>query len=227
VAPDKESIYPEYLPSWVKKIRPQTKLDQFFAYMRTNSTVPVLDLRDVVLDAKANNPTYLKTDTHWNFFGGFIAYQKLVQTLAGQLPALNLQPMPATDFTITNWLTPGGDMVRIMGLSMTESNAYFMFPKPGLPKFTQKTARPDHPKDIKYTINSQAKGQVVFFHDSFARTWFEFLAYNFNQVTYLWQYDLDPVWIEKNKPDLVVSEMLERFFDIQDPKELMAKEALN
>jgi hypothetical protein len=70
-------------------------------------------------------------------------------------------------------------------------------------------------------------GRVIFFHDSFALTWFEFLPYNFNHVTYLWQYDLDSAWIEREKPDLVVSEMLERFFNIQDPKALMAKEALN
>ena len=226
-APDKQSIYPEYLPSWVKKIRPQTKLDQFFAYMHAHSTVPVLDLRDVVRDAKQIRPTYLKTDTHWNFFGGFMAYQELVKTLAGQVPGLDLQPEPITSFTVTNRLTAGGDMARILGLSMTESNAYFLLPKPELPKFTEKTARPDHPKDPKYTDNPQAGGRVIFFHDSFALTWFEFLPYNFNHVTYLWQYDLDSAWIEREKPDLVVSEMLERFFNIQDPKALMAKEALN
>src|ERR1043165_2458479 len=43
VTPDKHSIYPEYLPAWLVK-NPKNpapdKLDQFFAYMKTHSTVP-------------------------------------------------------------------------------------------------------------------------------------------------------------------------------------------
>jgi alginate O-acetyltransferase complex protein AlgJ len=57
VAPDKQSIYPEDLPDWVAKIHPQTTLDQFFAYMHEHSTVSVLDLRNVVRDAKQTCPT--------------------------------------------------------------------------------------------------------------------------------------------------------------------------
>jgi alginate O-acetyltransferase complex protein AlgJ len=225
VAPDKQTIYPEALPSWVTKVRPQTKLDQFYDYMRAHSTVPVLDLREVVRAAKKTCPTYFQTDTHWNFFGGFVAYQELMRTLAKQRPGL--EPVPFSSFTLTNQLVPGMDLATILGLSMAESNAYFLLPKPGLPKFTEKMARPEHPKDPKFTNNFQAKGRAIFFHDSFTLTWVEFLAYNFNQVTYLWQYDLDSAWIERDKPDIVVSEMVERFFNTEDPKKLMAKEALN
>ena len=218
---------PKNCPSWVKKVRPQTKLDQFFAYMRTNSTVPVLDLRDVVLDAKPINPTYLKTDTHWNYFGGFIAYQELIRFLAHQLPALELEPMPLSSFTLTNWLTPAGDLAKILGLSMVESNAYFLDPKPELPKFTTQMPSLEHYKDPGYLNNPEAKGRVILFHDSFAGSWMPFLGYHFNQVITRWQYNLDPVWIEQNKPDLIVTEMLERFFCTEDPKALMAKDALN
>ena len=224
VAPDKQTIYPEELPDWVTKIRPQTKLDQFYAYMRAHSTVPVLDLREVIRNGKKTCPTYFQTDTHWNFFGGFLAYQELMRTLAKQ--RTGLEPLPFSSFTLTNQLRPGMDLATILGLSMAESNTYLLLPKPELPQFTVKLAPPDHPKDPKYTINSQAKGRVVIFQDSFALAWISFLAYNFNQVTYLWQNDLDFVWIEREKPDIVVSEMVERFFNTTDPKKLMAKEAL-
>ncbi len=68
VAPDKHTIYPEELPNWVTKVRPQTKLDQFYDYMHAHSTVPVLDLREIVRGGKKTCPTYFQTDTHWNFF---------------------------------------------------------------------------------------------------------------------------------------------------------------
>jgi hypothetical protein len=225
VAPDKQSIYPEELPDWVTKIRPQTKLDQFYDYMRAHSTVPVLDLREVLRAGKKTCPTYFQTDTHWNLFGGFLAYQELMRTMAKQRPGL--EPLSLSSFTLTNKFWPGMDLATLLGLSMAESNAYFLNPQPGLPQFTEKTARPEHPKDPRYTYNSQAKGRVIIFRDSFAQSWISLLGYQFNQVTYLWQYDFDPAWIERDKPDIVVSEMVERFFNITNPKELMAKEALN
>jgi len=227
VAPDKQSIYSKELPDWAVKVRPQTKLDQFYAYMHAHSTVPVLDLRGVVRDARQTCPTYFKTDTHWNMFGGFMAYQELIRNLATVAPALKLEPLPLASFTLTNHPEPGMDLARILGLSMAESNAFSLIPKPGLPQFTTKLARPDHPMEPQFINNPQAQGRMIVFQDSFAMSWISFLGYHFNQVTYLWEYDLDPVWIEREKPDIVVSEMVERFFNIGDPKKLMAKEALN
>jgi len=231
VTPDKHTIYPEYLPDWLVKARAgQTKLDQFVAYMREHSTVPVLDQRQVVLDAKDVCPTFFKTDVHWNFFGAFVAYQELMQTLAKQRPDLD-KPLPFSAFTLTNRIQPemavGGDLAKILGLRMTESNSYCLFPKPGLPKFTRKIGPPDRPKEPKFTDNPQARGQLIIFQDSFAMNWIEFLGYHFNHVTYLWQYELNPAYIEQHKPDIVVNEMNERFFNVEDPKKLMAQEALN
>ncbi|MEI9865249.1 MAG: alginate O-acetyltransferase [Limisphaerales bacterium] len=226
VTPDKHTIYPEELPRWVTKIHPQTKLDQFFAYMREHSTVPVLDLRPAVRDAKSVHPPYKKTDTHWNSFGGFIAYQKLVPALAHILPELKLEPMLLSSFVLTNRSEAGGDLAGFLGSSMVESNFYSFIPKPGLREFPIKA---DHPLDphITTTTNAYANGSLIMFQDSFALAWFQFLGYHFNQVTYLKRYDLDPARIEREKPNIVVSEMVERNFNIEDPSKLLAKEALN
>ena len=225
VTPDKHTIYPEALPDWVTKVRPQTKLDQFVAYMHAHSTVPILDQREVVRDAKQICPTYFKTDTHWNSFGGFVAYQELMRTLAKQRPGL--EPLSLASFTLTNRFEPGMDLARILGLSLPESNAYSLVPKPGLPQFTTKLPPPEHVHEPRYTYNPQAQGRVIIFQDSFAMNWLQFLGYHFNQVTYLWQYALDPAWIEREKPDIVVSEMNERLFNTERPEKLMAKEALH
>src|ERR1035437_10007764 len=202
VTPDKHSVYPEELPDWVVKVHPQTKLDQFVAYLHEHSTVPILDLRDVVRSAKAIHPTFLKNDAHWNFFGSFVGYQELMRTLAAQLPSL--EPLPLTDFTLTNQLETGGDLARFLGVNMVESNYFAFVPNSGLPQFATKQSPPDHPKDPKFTTNLQAKGRAMLFQDSFAMGWIQFLGYHFNQVTYLWHYDLDAAWIEREQPELVI-----------------------
>jgi len=195
--------------------------------MHEHSTVPVLDVRDVLRDAKTNCPVYMKTDTHWNFLGGFVAYQELIRTLVHLVPALELEPLPLADFSVTNRFQPGGDMARTLGSSMTETNYYTLTPTVELPKIIYRMPSLEHYQDPGYIGNSQAHGRLIIFHDSFAGAWFPLLPYNFNQIISRWQYELDPVLVEQNKPDVVVTEMLERFFNVQDPKKIMAKEALN
>ena len=183
VTPDKHSIYTEGLPDWVTKVRPQTKLDQFVAYMRDHSTVPVLDVREVVYKAKQVFPTYYKTDCHWNIFGGFIAYQELMRALAKQRPDVE-KPLPLASFTIANRIGTGNyDMARMLGVSMIESNAFSLIPKSELPSFT--TRLPAHPDstDPRSTYNLKAKGRLLVFQDSFAMAWVQFLGYHFNPPT--------------------------------------------
>ncbi|MEJ0088717.1 MAG: alginate O-acetyltransferase [Limisphaerales bacterium] len=226
VTPDKHTIYPEELPDWVVKVRPETKLDQFMAYMQEHSTVPVLDVRAVVREGKKKYPTYKKTDSHWNSFGSFIAYQEIMQALDKQRPDLG-ESLPFTAFTVTNQIGVGGDLARFLGASLVESNDYVLIPNPDLPQFTKKMPPHEHPLDPKFTNNSGARYRMIIFQDSFALGWIQFLGYHFNQVSYYWQYALDPERIEAEKPDIVINEMNERFFNTQNPKKLMAKEALN
>ncbi len=226
IAPDKHTVYPEELPNWAVKVRPQTKLDQFIAYMHEHSTVPVLDLRKPVFDAKQIHPTFLKIDVHWNLFGAFVAYQEVMRALAKEVAGVEA-PLPLSDFTVTNELVTGGDMATLLGLTMTESNYFQFIPKPELPRFSNELSPPEHPQTPKFSTNPSAKGRVIIFQDSFAMGWISFMGYHFNHVTYIWQYYIDPAWIEREKPYLVISEMNERFFNVEHPKEFMAREALD
>jgi hypothetical protein len=216
VAPDKQSVYSEQLPAWLTKVRPDTKLDQFFAHMRAHSTVDVLDLRPVLRDARRIAPTYYKTDTHWNLFGGYLACQEIVKNLAQQQPGL--EPLSLDSFEQENKLTPGGDLANMLGLDIAEiieDNAIFFTPKTNLPPLET---------GANFTHNSRAQGSVLVFHDSFGNAMKPFLGYSFGKVVYLGQHELDAGLIEREKPAIVISEMVEREFNITHPKELMAKE---
>jgi len=70
----------------MSKIRPETKLDQFFTYMLAHSTVKVVDLRPTLLNSRRIAPTYFKTDSHWNAFGSFVACQEIANILPGLEP---------------------------------------------------------------------------------------------------------------------------------------------
>jgi hypothetical protein len=227
LAPDKQSIYPEYLPAWLKDLGGQTKVDQFFAHMKAHSTVEVLDLRPALLAAKKSAPVYLKTDTHWNQFGIFIAYEKVVQTLAQhQLPGLVSVALDA--FDRTNRIEAGGDLVNLRGIriSMAESNAVFFTPKPELPVLEKFVPTGEHVMDLAIAKNPRGSGLAIVNTDSFGRGWIPFLSYQFGEVDYYWQYHLDAKQIGQKHPVVVVNEMIERFFNVTDPKELFAQDVL-
>ncbi len=227
IAPNKESIYPEMLPSWLAEARPKSKLDQFLAYMKTNSTVEILDLRPVLLEAKKIYSLYWLTDTHWNYDGAFFAHQELVRTLSRQLPGL--EPLPAASFTRIITQQPGGDLAAKLGREQTmpEKEYALWQPIPPLRRLEMITA-PQLVASNKwnqstypaFTENTNKKGTAIVFRDSFGGYWIPFLGYYFGKVIYVWEDAWEPEFIEKERPVVLIDEMLERMFYSENPAKL-------
>jgi alginate O-acetyltransferase complex protein AlgJ len=231
VPPDKHSVYPEYLPEWLARNIKPGKLDQFMDYMKAHSTVEVLDLRKCLIDAKPMGVNYLKTDTHWNFLGGFIGYQEVIRTLSRQIP--DLKPLPLEAFRRVPIAAEAGDLCVLMGDTSTkETQQVSLTPIPPLQPF-KLTLAPDRlqqkwvPKtEPRVSLSNCEQGKVVVFRDSFAGCWEHFFGFNFKEVVYIWQYYWDPAFLDREKPDLVIDEMLQRFLCKEDPRKLMRKDNL-
>ena len=216
VAPEKQSIYQDKLPDWMDGRRFDAKLEQFLGYMRAHSTVDVVDLRPALRSARRIAPTYFKTDGHWNFFGGFVAYREILNTLSPQMPGW--KPLPMTDFELERKLTPSGSLADWAELDVNETCAVFMTPEPGLPHLEMGSGPLEYAEfSTGTTKNPEAKGSAVIFGDSFGNYLAPLLGYHFGKVTCLWQAPLSLKWIEQEKPDLVISEMAERQFNVCDP----------
>jgi alginate O-acetyltransferase complex protein AlgJ len=224
IAPDKHSIYPEYLPDWLKKGGKPSKLDQFLAHMRAHSTVEILDLRPALIAAKEDGPTYLQTDTHWNNFGAFVAYQQLVRSLQRQMPGL--QPLPLEAFDRKHIVERGGDLSICLDQQddFLETNEVLFAPRPPLLQLTEISCGPNKEQagtGIIITTNSAAVRKVVVFRDSFGEKWMPFLGLNFLEVIYLRQVEWNKFLLEREKPDVVIDEMVERLFNSRDPQQLL------
>lgn len=114
VAPDKHTIYPEYLPSSYSQIRQESSTTQFVAYMQANSKVPILDLRPLLLEKKVIGRLYYKTDTHWNFLGASIAQNEIMKTVKNRFPEVSYKFYTSSDFIWKD--TNGGDLARMLSL---------------------------------------------------------------------------------------------------------------
>ena len=228
IAPEKHRIYPEYMPDGIISPDAVTRLEQFVAYMKANSTVEILDLRPAVLQAKSIRQTYFRTDTHWNQFGAFVGYQELVRTLGRHFPAL--EPLPIKAFSVTNRNEPAGNLAVMLGEenSAPERDCPAFAPLPPLtalktttePKLLGK--RWNQGMEPVITENPNQTLKAVVFRDSFSIAWIPFLGQNFNRVVYLWQHEFEHEFIEQEKPDVVIEEVVDRLFQVMEPGRLLA-----
>ncbi len=216
VAPNKHSIYPEYLPAWVNRVGDATRLDQLLEHMSGHSDVAILDLRPPVLAAKGDRFLYHRTDTHWNDRGAFVAYRAIMRRLAGWFP--QARPLERTDFDCRVVESDGRDLAVMLGQqdSMREKEPVFV---PSTPRRACKvdpgepaTAGP-RGKGSRTLVMERENGQIpraVMLRDSFSVALVPFLSEHFGRIVYLWDYGFDTEAIERERPDVVVQELVER-----------------
>lgn len=225
VAPGKESIYPEYLPIDVS-MRHETPLDQLIAYLRANSSVEVLDLREEIRTAKRVRRVYQKTDTHWNDYGAYIAHRTITRELEKYFPAIAALKNPRYSFVVKN--CEKGDLAALSAMreplkedcvTLAAGNRFFAKKVP-IGSFYKEYKIVDSlaPNPGLLTIITERKGsalpRAVIFRDSYTYYLIPFLSENFSRVVYIWDYNLNKDFIEHEKPQVVIDQVAERVLSI-------------
>jgi alginate O-acetyltransferase complex protein AlgJ len=110
IAPNKETVYPEFLPPWVRSAGPSTT-DFILQAINEGQVQNVIDLRPVLVAAKPGRALYWKTDTHWNGAGIQIAYDAIMDRWerTGILPS---RRRPETFLQPTTMIC---DLTRLLG----------------------------------------------------------------------------------------------------------------
>ncbi len=80
ITPSKATVYPEYIPGGDYRIS-ETAADILTDYIRENTTVKVVNVKDGLIDAKDEGQLFLKTDTHWNQLGSYNAYKYILEQM--------------------------------------------------------------------------------------------------------------------------------------------------
>jgi alginate O-acetyltransferase complex protein AlgJ len=211
VAPDKHSIYGEYIPTRIDRIGSKSRLDLLLEYMR-DSEVPIIDLRAALLKSKRQGTLYYKTDTHWNEFGSAIAQNEMMQFISNYYPELKPINYPHTSFSQIEYT---GDLANLLNLS---SYIKEVSPKlrTNLPLCNRRilaelTVDPARP--AIFTDCGTKAPQALIFRDSFFEGLQPYISQYFSKSLYIWEYlDLDRLdkYITYNQPKIVIEERVER-----------------
>ncbi|MEJ2109698.1 MAG: hypothetical protein P8Z37_07265 [Acidobacteriota bacterium] len=220
VAPNKQTIYPELMPEGYSRSREPSRLDQLLDYLRAHSDIPVLDLRESLLSEKAGEKLYFSTDTHWNPKGAFFGYRRIMETLHHRLDDPRLIPRSLADYRSIATVRGGGDLAVMLGIESDIQESYDQLK----PLFTPCSKEEKLSNYLNYDWKpfpepiashcTSSELNLVMFHDSFGIGLRPYLSEHFKRSVFVWydnpDGDLFKAVILKEKPDIVVEEVVER-----------------
>ncbi len=222
IPPNKQTIYPEHLPSWVTKIGPVSRLDQLAQYLQQHSDVNFVDLRPVLLAKKSAALLYYQTDTHWNQLGMFYGYERIAERLHTMYPALPL--LRPTDFEVRHLNSIGGDLVRMLLGSEQFGRDEEISLIPRIPRralIHDETASLGAGAIANSLLTSECEGapvpRAVVYRDSFFKHVVPILAEQFVHAVFIWGTEVDYALLEREHPNLIIFEMIERHLFADPP----------
>jgi hypothetical protein len=215
IAPNKETIYPEYMPARLNRVRDTTRLDQIVSHLRERSSVAILDPRAALRSAKAGGTVYFRTDTHWNDAGAWLLHREIVARLRAWYP--EVEARPAVPIVRVRWGW-SGDLATMLGLEGRIGEHPLLLAPPRVSRAADPGARPlDPQRQLSAAERSIASRlRVVMFHDSFGVSLQPLLSESCSRIVFSsgpsdWRLNFDPALVERERPAVVIQEIAERF----------------
>ncbi len=215
IAPEKHVVYRDFLPegSVISECRPA---QQVISALRTSTSIDPVYPRDELVAGRESRDTYHAVGTHWNFFGGFLAYRRLAREIAKRID------IPIVDIGEITFLPSrlhAGDLgVRLDPEPVTaELRCGVSFSKS---KLLFENGNYDRGHIAIYENLDVALPRAVIFRDSSSAWILPFLSESFSRIVAVSSPHIYYELIESEKPDIVVLEMIERW--ISSPQEAHA-----
>lgn len=79
IIPNKETIYSEYMPSYIERISQKTRTDDLVEYLQANTDVEIAYAKDAMMANKEEHQLYYYTDTHCNMKGAYVALSEVMK----------------------------------------------------------------------------------------------------------------------------------------------------
>lgn len=233
VVPEKATIYPEFLPKIFKGAQP--KADRPANQIASRGLDSFLFLEETLKDAKSLGQLYFRGDSHTNWFGAYFVYHAIISRMNEILKknrCVKKSPLPLSE--LQPFLKAyGGDLYTQLD---DEMKSYFGRAWKSLNlgdelEYTVglkisdhvRTARPAHVEPeiadkimgretFRFVNDDQSLPKAVIFRDSTSQFIVDLLAEHFSSSLFIWHKGLvyEDI-IEREKPDIVLHIMAERF----------------
>ena len=216
IVPNKSTVYPEYMPDRLNRVRPRSLVDQFAGYVTNDTGVALIDLRTNLLAAKQALPVYTRTGSHWNDFGAYVGSKAIVEWLDGRFEQIRPEPLSVGDFSTRS--SGGDDLALMLGMDDIMTEQAIVGPQRLLD--CEKKAPIETPRFTVYWGKSFSQScgntgvRALVFRDSFSESLIPYLSQHFGYVAYVWTRPNEKAFnwfVNRHKPDVVIEIHVERY----------------
>lgn len=202
VFPNKEQVYPQYMPSFFIENDPK-RLPSFAEYVRRDTDLKyIYPLEEI--KAYTLRETYLRQDTHWNSIGAALGVSAIYKEL-------KMPEIVPDDWKITETERRGGDISNFCGYFANYTN-YDVKYKPEI-KVEMESISEQQFK--KYTSNSENDRTLFIIGDSFRVATENYLSRDFKTIYSAHYNHLDNEYVDEaiadlSEGDVIIVSALER-----------------
>jgi alginate O-acetyltransferase complex protein AlgJ len=210
VVPETHSVYPEKLPDGFVPTteRPVHKL--LNRLEQTGSPVRPIYPLDEILAEKSNGLVYTAWEAHWTDFGALVAYTRLMKDVKTVVPVREVDP---GEVSYTTRMMPS-ELRYKLGFEEEVEHLHAVFPVRA--RLIEDSEIYNHGSYAVLECDEAPPTTCVLFGDSYAMNLLRYLAESFRRLVFAHMLTLDYELIERERPDVVISQSAERFL-IQVP----------
>jgi hypothetical protein len=210
-APNKESIYPEYLPDNIKKVQEETRLNVLISYLKKNSDVDIIDMRNELINNKNQGLLYYVTDSHWSELGAFYGQKAIMDEVNKYIPEVKSKEL--SDFNLIKETSiEGGDLAKMLSLQdQYKEQDVHVVPKTPYKWHVATDYNYQLTQGMVTENDNKALPRLLMFRDSYTINMQPYLSDYFSTAVYQWNHSFDPKLVMDTKPDVVVHEVVERY----------------
>lgn len=206
VAPNKNMIYPEFMPGWFVKTTSNTVLGRLSDALK-KSNVIYSDITAAIMKAKTEEGIlYHKSDSHWNDLGARVGYNCLMKDIKSVFPDFVYNDLSSLKTVKT---TAAGDLEKMLfPLNKESAEGYTSLNIEEL--YTAQTFFRSVEDANIVTTSDANKYRILMFRDSFGNAIIPFISNNFGYAHYSKEYPVNFRNLEEHTPDVVVLEIVQR-----------------
>ena len=216
ICPEKEFIYTNYMPNYIKRRTDINPTDEFVKYMVENTDIKITYPKNEFMKYKDKYELYYKYEHHWNALGGYIAYSELMKFFninVKDLESLNILNFDYKYRNSPEFYSQTAGYLALSGLEYFKDAKIFV-----ISNFISKNTnimingvmnwQVDHYYTNKYSTNTN---NIYMIRDSMTQELLDYIFPSFKETTAIHINRFNKFDIIYKKPNIVIFETIERY----------------
>lgn len=208
MAPDKERVYSDKMPSAYGKPAETSRMLQVYHYLKENTDLRVVCVEQDLKDAREEYPDYdfyYHLDTHWNNLGSYVGAKSLLKELGITIPEIS-------ELSLDKINNSSFDLAGMMNLKkyLNEDVDYIVG---GFTEHTAQNQLWEQEGMLRYISDGTDERKLMVIRDSYTLWLAQYLAPEFGESCYPHRKVYTTELLDEESPDIVVIEVAERYLD--------------